>query len=145
MSTNATIIAKRANGRYGAIHCQWDGYVEHAGAILLKHYDTLEKVEALLALGDISQLAPRATPTGPHSYLKPEADVVVAYHRDRGEPAQPASEADTAAEQVETYGNSYSYIFEDGKWTFTMGAGEPIEDLAADIEKLRAKGKHIFA
>jgi hypothetical protein len=38
------------------IYCHWDGYPEHVGMILSKHFDTPFKVNKLIELGDISSL-----------------------------------------------------------------------------------------
>lgn len=54
------------------IYCHFDGYLEGVGRILAKNYNTPFKVNALLELGDISEL--RETP-----------ETCVAYHRDKGE------------------------------------------------------------
>jgi hypothetical protein len=39
-----------------AVYCHWDGYLEHNGAILQKHYSASPKVNNLIALGDLSSL-----------------------------------------------------------------------------------------
>ena len=85
MATRSRIGILR-NNVVQSIYCHWDGYVEHHGPILLEHYNAYEKISELMNLGNISSLAPKIAPTGNHSFDEPEDDVVVAYHRDRGEP-----------------------------------------------------------
>lgn len=65
--------------------------------ILTEHYNTAEKLKALLALGDISILGERLAPDAdePHSFEKPAEGVTVAYHRDRGEPLEKAQHHDS--------------------------------------------------
>ena len=41
-----------------AVYCHWDGYLEHNGSLLHKHYSNSSKVNNLIALGDISSLRP---------------------------------------------------------------------------------------
>jgi hypothetical protein len=41
---------------YTAIYCHWDGYPEGVGVTLRDHYTTDNKVQELIALGDISSL-----------------------------------------------------------------------------------------
>jgi hypothetical protein len=53
--------------------------------LLQEHYNERSKVEALIALGDISFLDVNIEPTGKHTFNDPEDSVTVAYHRDRGE------------------------------------------------------------
>lgn len=69
MSTRSTIEIQRADGSRQRIYAHWDGYLSHNGHILYHKYDTAEKVEALIALGNISSLGD--TP-----------DECMAYHRD---------------------------------------------------------------
>lgn len=56
MSTRSRIGLQLPNGKIKSIYCHWDGYPEGVGEILRKHYNTREKIEALLELGDISVL-----------------------------------------------------------------------------------------
>ena len=72
MSTHSTIAINRKDGTRTAIYCQFDGYIEGVGVTLQLAYNTAEKVEELLKLGDLS-------------VLKYNTESSVAYHRDRGE------------------------------------------------------------
>lgn len=86
MSTNATIAIQRKNGTRTAIYLHWDGYIEAAGATLQLAYNTAEKVEELLKLGDLSILGYYTEPTEEtHDFENPQPQICVAYHRDRGE------------------------------------------------------------
>ena len=69
MSTNSRIGILHEDGTTETIYCHWDGYPSHQMPILTKHYDTADKVKALLALGDISILGERIAPDPdePHS------------------------------------------------------------------------------
>lgn len=72
MGTHSTIAIERKDGSRTAIYCQYDGYIEGVGVTLQLAYNTAEKVEELLKLGDLS-------------VLKYNTESSVAYHRDRGE------------------------------------------------------------
>lgn len=105
-----------------SIYCHWDGYPSNNGKILLEHYQDREKVEKLIALGDISSLAAEVEPSGPHSFENPQDGVVVAYHRDRGEdlcrPRANHSRQGFVMSDVEEYG----YLFTlEGEWLFVNG------------------------
>ena len=56
MSTRSRIGLKQANGQIKSIYCHWDGYPEGVGKTLKEHYNSPEKIEELLELGDISSL-----------------------------------------------------------------------------------------
>ena len=56
MATRSTIAIAREDGTVAKIYCHWDGYLEYNGDLLVKYYNTPEKVEALIALGDLSAL-----------------------------------------------------------------------------------------
>lgn len=87
MSTNATIRLKRKDGTETGIYLHWDGYTEHTGVILQLAYNTADKVEKLLALGDLSSIGYYTEPKqdSEHTFNHPQQCVCVAYHRDRGE------------------------------------------------------------
>ena len=103
MSTNATIAIQRENGTRTAIYLHWDGYIEYAGATLQLAFNTAEKVEELLKLGDLSILGYHTEPTDDtHSFDTPQPFVCVAYHRDRGEAFR---QSDSKQE--------YNYIFDE--------------------------------
>jgi hypothetical protein len=56
MGTRSTIALEYADGTVGQIYCHWDGYLEHNGSILFKHYSDPFKVRELLDNGDMSSL-----------------------------------------------------------------------------------------
>ncbi|MDE2096217.1 MAG: hypothetical protein KGL39_03160 [Patescibacteria group bacterium] len=58
MGTRSDIIVHRADGKWARIYCHWDGYIAHNGKILFDHYNSQERADALVALGNISSLAP---------------------------------------------------------------------------------------
>ena len=72
MGTRSTIALETAPGKFRRIYCHWDGYPSHVGYTLANYYDTPEKLNALLDLGDLSSLASSLEKT-------------VAYMRDRKE------------------------------------------------------------
>jgi len=84
MATRSTIAMEQPDGRIMQIYCHWDGYLDHNGEILQKHYQDRAKILSLMLLGDISSL--RRDIGQPHDFDKPSnEDWCVAYGRDRGE------------------------------------------------------------
>lgn len=62
MGTRSYIGKDIGNGKYSVIFCQLESYLETTGRLLTEHYNTPEKVDALLALGDICFLAEKIEP-----------------------------------------------------------------------------------
>ena len=117
MSTNSTIAIKTDNG-YEAIYCHNDGYFDYMYPMLDTWYNSQERAEALVSLGDASFIAKRLAPSqdSTHHFDHPEKDVSIFYHRDRGEPWH-QNEPNfylTKGEVLKT--QYYTYIFEDGQW-----------------------------
>lgn len=132
--TSATIGIKQADGSVRAIRVNADGYPAHAGTMLVLHYHKPEQIEALLALGELSQIGENPTPPKgtAHTWAHPVPETTVAYHRDRGEKLNPAkryaSVENYLANAIGDAGASYAYLFDDGKWFFrTAGKNELFE------------------
>ena len=104
MSTRSNIGIIGINGEIRQIYCHCDGYLAHNGKILIQHYNTTEKVESLLALGDLSVLG--ETPEG-----------CIAYHRDRGEAYAPP-QVMQSDRQTYTAQEEYAYLWDEaaGEW-----------------------------
>ncbi len=122
MSTRALISIEGADGKVRSTYVHFDGYPSGAGRILIDHYQTMESVEALLALGFLSALGERIAPNPDehHDYENPVEGVCIAYHRDRGEPIHPASvwanAEDMLANASDRFWAEYCYLFRNGKW-----------------------------
>ena len=131
MSTNSMIGLLREDGKVDAIYCHWDGYPEYVGNILFNYYKDVEKIKQLIALGGISSLRERVAPDEgeKHSFDKPLEDVVIAYHRDRGEPLNDDERGTWESEDDYLSGKfrcgfiEYAYLFKDGEWYVS-----PMED-----------------
>jgi hypothetical protein len=118
MSTNS-LIGKRIGNEVKYIYCHWDGHYSTNGKILLKYYMDEAKVDQLIALGDISALAEKVAPDGEHSFSKPENDVVIAYHRDRGDELNISIDPISIFKRINDV--SYIYLFDNGKWYVQYG------------------------
>ena len=121
MSTRCYIAKQIGEDLYRAICCHFNGYIEHCGAVLLDTYDTPEKVNELLSLGDIKCLGPKLypAPDQPHGVDCRQEDVTTAYARDLGEEKIEAEvmtlgQLDHPAGEIE-----YVYIFtRSEQWKF---------------------------
>lgn len=123
MSTNCLIAKQVGNDSYLTIYCHSDGYPSYTGNMLLEHYNTPEKVNDLLALGDLSILKKKLSPnpTLLHSFSNRQKDVTVAYGRDRrdfGNTSREDVEAKTLTlSQLDKQDMPYVYVFtKDNVW-----------------------------
>ncbi len=144
-----SIIAKQNDNGYLGIYAHWDGYPGHNGVILHKYYDTDAKVDKLIGLGDISQLAENPDTAQGHSFDNPIPGHVVAYHRDRGEDWESASPKsfDTIDELLD-YARSvwaeYAYIWIDDEW-FVIDLNKDNNLIPLLDVLLKPRGRHLPA
>ena len=142
ISTRSYIAKKIGEDAYLTIYCHADGYLTYNGAMLLDRYNTPERVDALLALGDLSTLQEKLEPDPnlPHSfdYDERQEGVTVAYGRDRGETGTEARVATLADLNDESNWTEYVYIFdENNQWKYfkTGQAENGLHDVHDDLEK----------
>lgn len=88
MATPSVIGIINLDGTVEGIYCHWDGHVPSNGKTLLEYYNDEDRIRKLISGGSLSYLAKNIDPIGEHSFEKPEKDVCVYYHRDRGEDLQ---------------------------------------------------------
>ena len=142
-----------------AVYCHWDGYLEHNGSLLHKHYSTSSKVNNLIALGGLSSLRPELGVKHEFSRLDstlPEAEyealygnMCTFYGRDRGETGQEFKVFPTLKKAESYFEGSwceYLYVFkykksddyQSGEWHFKK-MGERWKKLAPALAKLKAE------
>ena len=130
MGTRSTIALEYADGTVEQVYCHWDGYLEHNGQILLKHYSNPFILRDLIDLGDLSSLRPTIGTKHAFSQFELRAEEVAGfklltenmctfYGRDRGETGTEwkthTNFVDFFAE-VEGSWCEWYYIMRDGVW-----------------------------
>lgn len=95
MATRSKIGIMSLDKTLRGIYCHWDGYPEHVGKLLLKHYNSPGLANQLMDLGHLSSLGSMIGEQHPFSWheagLSPSeydarwGNVCTAYGRDRGE------------------------------------------------------------
>lgn len=154
MATRGTISMVRSDGSVVQVYSHWDNYLENNGDILIKYYNTPEKVAALLAHGDISSLGQEVGVQHPFSqfegnisgdeYETMYGTMTTYYGRDRGESDTNAREF-VDVESYEKTGDGgmfeeFNYLFIGNRWYYKSYDG-----LVRDVEKqlvlLRLKEK----
>lgn len=117
MATRST-IARKVGDSIQSIYCHWDGYPAGVGATLREHYTTPEKIDALMALGDLSVL-------GGEIGIKKNFDTdslngeCLAYGRDRGEVMVGARLDETYIDYINyrnMQGCEYGYFWNGTEW-----------------------------
>jgi hypothetical protein len=106
MATRSRIAIENQDGSVTSVYCHWDGHIETNGVILNNNYNTKDKVEALIELGNLSS-------------LDKTLETTVAYARDRGEDSHQAtySNVEELFEDGFSSGVEYVYCFtKDGIW-----------------------------
>jgi hypothetical protein len=101
-----------------SVYCHWDGYLEHNGDILLKHYDSA-KANELVSLGDLSTLGREIGEQHDFDNEDGREGQCTFYGRDRGEQDvgwKVANSFEDFLEQVEGCGAEYYYVMRDGEW-----------------------------
>ena len=105
MSTHA-IIAISDGINIRASYVNYDGYPSHTGVILNAHYNSPDKINSLIDLGELSAIGT-------------DTDHCQAYGRDRGESGTEPSKFTSLSELIEfgkSYYAAYIYLFEDDRW-----------------------------
>jgi len=145
MGTRSMIaIQNPHNKTVRAVYCHWDGYLEHNGAILARHYAASPKANNLIALGDLSSL--RKNIGIQHSFDDRTAeheDSCTFYTRDRGETApfqvfknlKDAEEHYTWSDYYYCFKYSKSSDYTVGEWFYKRNGGRWLK-LAPAIAKL---------
>ena len=103
MATRSCIAVKLADGSFRGVYCHSDGYPSWVGRYLNDYFNSQEDAEALIAMGDLSQLADSLEDT-------------ISYFNWRGEPIQ-LTTGKTNADVRDQLDCQYNYLFADGKWT----------------------------
>ena len=113
MSTRSHIGIKDSRG-ITEVYCHFDGYPEGVGKTLLENYDTEDKVNALIAEGDMSSLGATLEEC---SFYK------------EGPDTEPYTIPDCEDVREKYYQSGkwmdYSYLFENGEWYFTSERLDP--------------------
>lgn len=130
MGTRSSIAIKTEDG-IKAIYCHWDGYVDHNGKLLNEFYNTTDKVNELIALGDLSSLGSQIgqqhdfdAKYGPEPQLDLTGNWCLAYGRDRGETGTEAQTFKDIGSWVEAEAErwcEYFYLFDGQDWIVSNG------------------------
>jgi hypothetical protein len=136
MATRSTIAVEHQDGTVTQVYCHWDGYLDHNGKLLQKHYNNAELAKKLVSLGSISLLNERIDPVGQHSFEKPEKGTTIFYARDRNEKLRVNSfqSIDELVRKGQQEEYNYLYSVATGTW-YVSTDNEPFEPLEKALEE----------
>ncbi len=108
MSTHSAIIVKIGDDKFIGSYCHFDGYLSGVGQTLLLDYKDLDKVTALINLGELRCIGSGIT----------KAKGTEAYHRDCGEEFSAPAFGQNENEVLDglSGGVEFVYVFKDGDW-----------------------------
>jgi hypothetical protein len=109
MATRSRIGLELSDGSILSIYSHFDGYPEFNGVKLVEHFNTKEKVQELVDLGDISALWTNA---GWNNETLPETGPLP--YSARGEDCPPRLDANKYDYLAD--GEEYAYLFANGEW-----------------------------
>jgi hypothetical protein len=115
MGTRSGIAVEIEDGKSIRSYCHWDGYPSNNGKLLLEFYNTKEKAEELVRIGNMSSLAPSCEKPEGHTFDTPVKGYCTFYGRDRGEEGTNCIEAETDDTSADGW-EEFLYQFKDGKW-----------------------------
>ena len=118
MGTRSDIIVAKGDGTFKRVYCHWDGYIEGVGATLQEHYNSQERAEALVALGDMSSLSEHCDGAPGHHFDSPVKGQTVYYGRDRGETDCDGHVGDMLLAVWPPWHTwtEFTYVWQDGRW-----------------------------
>ena len=147
MATRSTIALEFADGTVQQVYSHWDGYLEHNGRLLVKHYSDPFKLRDLIDLGDVSSLKEEIGTQHAFSQFDTEmnadeydalyGNMTTFYGRDRGEQGTGAKKfADFADYEANFIHEEYAYILRrDGNW-YVKQYSKDFEPLKPALEKV---------
>ena len=119
MATRSTIgIIDNKSGVVTSIYVHWDGYPEHNGEILVKHWSDPDKIWALMDLGALSSLGEEIGEK--HDFNDSGPIHCTAYGRDRGE-TQVGSQTHNSLGEFLDNGEEYNYLWDGVRWNCFAG------------------------
>ena len=121
MATTSYIGKQLPDGKVKYIYCHWDGQLDNNGKILVENYNTSEKLDQLLELGNLSVLGPEIGEK--RDFDSPlDRKYCLAYDRDRGEPNQGAKTCEL--DQYDSEFVNYAYLYTDEGWKWKRGSND---------------------
>ena len=111
MATRSRIGIELSDGSVLSAYHHWDGYPEWLGRILTTHYNSKDKVAALIDGGDMSSCW-----TDQRWNSEEKHEYGAQYYSQRGEDTPPRYDANLEEYLSEGTTEEYHYLFRNGEW-----------------------------
>lgn len=129
MSTRCLIGKKNKDKSITYVYCHHDGYPSWVGKTLFENYKDEEKIDKLLALGDMSSLGKEPIAAGDFDYL---GNDFCCPYSDRGESCPAATvKTQKAFLRIDAW-EEYWYLFKDNKWYYSSD-GNTFKELTEKV------------
>jgi hypothetical protein len=110
------------NGKVRAAYCHYDGYPDHNGDMLKKHYTNPKKVKELMSLAHAGiSFLDKSISGGPnHSFADPQKGETIFYGRDRGESHDMITIYRNEEDYLNNADQEYAYLYDPKKkqWSY---------------------------
>jgi len=135
MSTRSAIGIEQQNGSVKVVYCHSDGYPSHNGKLLLENYNSAEKANSIVKLGDLSYLDKSIEKPAGHTFEKPVDGYSVFYKRDRGEQGKTALVLNSAKSVFNELDSDYVYIFKpkENAWYYAKYDSKEFKPLTKNV------------
>ena len=134
MATRSHIAVKNQEGTVDYIYCHWDGYPQYVGKVLTNHYQDMDRVNALMKLGNLSFLGSEIGEK--HEFGKsPNPTWCTAYGRDR-KLSNNSVKTSTLEELLADDYVDYLYVFDGEFWNCYSLYSKQMVELYVDIPSL---------
>ena len=116
MSTNCSITVKVNDEKFYSVYCHFDGYPSHTFKILSNYYNSQEKAEDLVKMGDISFIDKSIECPYGHYFDNPVKGYSVFYKRDRGEDSCDPYITFSYEDVMRNNNQEWNYLWDGDKW-----------------------------
>jgi hypothetical protein len=127
--TRALVGVEAPNGKVTVFYTHYDGYPQHTGKMLKKHYSNSGIVKKLMALGKHGvSFLDKSIKGGPdHSFKDPKKGETIFYGRDRGENDRMTFSFRDREKADFDWGTEYMYIWnmKEKKWYYKSAHSNP--------------------
>ena len=111
MATRSAIGYLQPSGSVRAVYCHYDGYPSHQLPILENHYNSTDKVKALIKPGSMSSLRTSKT------WGSEDQDPQPLYYYERGDShIKPITSGKPLVTWFEDHDCEYLYVWDGNKW-----------------------------
>lgn len=156
MGTRSMIACLLEDGKWGAVYCHWDGYLEGVGLTLHTHWPTIQCARILFSNGAMSSLGTHLGHKFDFKDRTADDTQCIFYARDRGDDIdEMRARYDRAADVMRAWYNgefdaAYCYLHSGHEWMLVdwqkgytaRPLREALEEIGATVPRIVARQRH---